>query len=135
MLTVDGEVVDRCHGADRVADPALVGTVIGTVHGLYKHGLVAHGEGGPVIRLEELTALPPFPGDDGARGHAAEAGGAQIFDQGGCGAVDDGSGNRSCRDNSAERRHESKHTEGGKGERGALFLSNPAARVKKGRIF
>lgn len=66
VLTVDGEIVDRCHGADWVADSALVGAMVGTVNRLYEYSLIACREGCSVISLEELTALHPFSCDDGA---------------------------------------------------------------------
>lgn len=61
------------------------------MNGLYGHAFIAHREGGPVVGLQWPTPLQPLPGDDGARGLTAEVGGAQVFDQDGRGAADDGS--------------------------------------------
>lgn len=110
LRTVDGQIVDGRHGADGVADPALVGAVVGPVDGPYGHAPVAHREGGPVVPPQEPPPLQPLPADDGARGLAAEVGGAQVFDQDGRGAADDGAGYRCWsgdRTNTEEGRKES----------------------------
>lgn len=84
----------RSHGADWVADSALVGALAGAVNRLYEHGPVAHGEADPGARAERPTILHPHSGADGAGGLAAEVGGAFIFDQDGFGAADDGFGHQ-----------------------------------------
>jgi len=95
LLTVDGEVTLRRHGAEWVADPTLEGAVVGAVHRLQGHRLVVHGEGDSVTLMERLVVLHPHSGADGAGGLTAEVGGAFVFYQDGFfGAADDGSSNR-----------------------------------------
>lgn len=95
-LTVDNKIKRRSHGADRVADPTLVGAVVGAVDGLYEHGFVARGEADSVIWTEGLAVHHPLSRADGAGGLAAEVGGASIFYQDGCKAADGGSGYQHC---------------------------------------
>lgn len=78
------------HRADWVADPTLVGAVVGAVDRLYEHCPVVHGEADSATRTEGLAIFHPHSSADGAGGLAAEVGGASVFYQDGWGAADGG---------------------------------------------
>lgn len=82
-LTVDREVVGDSHGADRVADPTLVGAVVGAVNGLNEHGSVVDGETDSAGGTERTAILHPHSGADGARGLASKVREVFVFYQGG----------------------------------------------------
>ena len=65
--------------------------MVGAVNRLQEHRPVVYGEADSAVRVERPAVLHPHPGADGAGGLAAEVGGAFVFYQEGCGALDGGS--------------------------------------------